>query len=125
MTTFMLSESSCSSSRQCFGDVPGQRHLWLWKLHEDEAAIVVVECGGGLAIPSVRVQGEDAVDGGGKGSRLIRINPVHCKVPPTNGIGIPMGSMQGPAVFTGFATASARHHAGARVQGSSFSTQPS
>ncbi|CAE7176797.1 NAD-dependent protein deacylase [Symbiodinium microadriaticum] len=68
---------------------------WLWKLHENKAAIVVVECGGGLAIPSVRVQGEDAVDGGGKGSRLIRINPVHCKVPPTNGIGIPMGSMQG------------------------------
>mmetsp|Transcript_55714 Transcript_55714/g.129937 ORF Transcript_55714/g.129937 Transcript_55714/m.129937 type:complete len:356 (-) Transcript_55714:31-1098(-) len=68
---------------------------WLWKLQENHAAIVVVECGGGLAIPSVRVQGEDAVEGGGKGSHLVRINPAHCKVPSDRGIGIPMGSMEG------------------------------
>ena len=40
------------------GTFDSKRQRWLWKLHEDEAAIVVVECGGGLAIPSVRVQGE-------------------------------------------------------------------
>ena len=96
-------QSACSLhvwARQscCVADVPTSAR-WLWKLQEEQAAIVVVECGGGLAIPSVRVQGEagstwsflitflapfpyaqDAVDGGGKGSRLIRINPVHCKV---------------------------------------------
>lgn len=61
---------------------------------------MVVECGGGLAIPSVRVQGEAGLTnlsrklmnrapdkqlsgcGGWRGQRirLIRINPVHCKV---------------------------------------------
>ena len=31
---------------------------WLWSSQESQATIVVIECGGGLAIPSVRVQGE-------------------------------------------------------------------
>lgn len=59
-----------------------------------QAALVVVECGGGLAIPSVRVQSEDAVDGSGPGSLLVRLNPVHCKV-PEKGVGLPLGSMEG------------------------------
>lgn len=48
---------------------------WLWDLQEKKAFILVIECGGGLAIPSVRVQGEDAVDGAGEASLLVRLNP--------------------------------------------------
>eukprot|EP00435_Cladocopium_sp_Y103_P024136 s167_g5.t3 len=68
---------------------------WLAELQDRQAAVVVIECGGGLAIPSVRVQGEDAVEGSGKGSLLVRLNPVHCKVPAERGVGIPLGSMEG------------------------------
>jgi len=68
---------------------------WLSQLQERGAAVVVIECGGGLAIPSVRVTSEDAVDGSGKGSLLVRLNPVHCKVPPGHGVGLPLGSMEG------------------------------
>ncbi|CAE7589686.1 unnamed protein product [Symbiodinium natans] len=89
-----------------------QYNRWLWALQEKHAAIVVIECGGGLAIPSVRVQGEDAVDGAGKGSRLIRINPTHCKVPPTTGIGIPMGSMEGSSEAISKAAQSAHQVSG-------------
>ena len=67
---------------------------WLFDLQERQQNLVVIECGGGLAIPSVRVQSEDAVEGAGKDSLLVRLNPVHCKV-PERGLGIPLGSMEG------------------------------
>mmetsp|Transcript_66793 Transcript_66793/g.186363 ORF Transcript_66793/g.186363 Transcript_66793/m.186363 type:complete len:378 (-) Transcript_66793:105-1238(-) len=68
---------------------------WLWALQERGARLVVVECGGGLAIPSVRVEGEDAVEGCGEASLLVRINPSDCKVPAEKAVGLPFGALEG------------------------------
>lgn len=68
---------------------------WVFSSMDERKRIVVVECGGGMAIPSVRVEGEDAVAGGGEGSLLIRINPSDCRVPAERGVGIPLGARAG------------------------------
>eukprot|EP00440_Ansanella_granifera_P035109 gb/GFBE01038081.1/.p1 GENE.gb/GFBE01038081.1/~~gb/GFBE01038081.1/.p1 ORF type:complete len:371 (+),score=71.07 gb/GFBE01038081.1/:1-1113(+) len=68
---------------------------WLQDLQERKARVVVIECGGGLAIPSVRIESEDAVEGCGEGSLLVRINPADNKVPAGRGVGIPLGSLAG------------------------------
>lgn len=68
---------------------------WLTGLQKAGRRIAVVECGGGLAIPSVRVEGEDAVESAGAGSCLIRLNPADCKVPAEQAVGIPLGAREG------------------------------
>jgi len=72
-------------------------NTWLSGLQDQKARLVVIECGGGMAIPSVRVEGEDAVEGCGEGSLLVRLNPTDCKVPAEKAVGIPMGAMAGLA----------------------------
>ncbi|CAE8610924.1 unnamed protein product [Polarella glacialis] len=72
---------------------------WLWDLQGRQAKLVVIECGGGLAIPSVRIEGEDDVDSCGDGSLLVRFNPNDCKVPSSKGVGIPLGGMRGLALL--------------------------
>lgn len=68
---------------------------WLNDLKEAKAKVVVIECGGGLAIPSVRVESEDMVDECGPGSLLVRVNPTDNKVPAEKAVGLPFGSCKG------------------------------
>jgi len=65
------------------------------KIHEARQRLVVIECGGGMAIPTVRCEGEDKVEEAGDGSLLVRINPTDCKVPQSRGVGIPFGAHEG------------------------------
>lgn len=63
---------------------------------ESSARVVVVECGGGLVIPSVRCEGEllleeAAEEGSGMRATLVRLNPTDFAV-PQGGIGIPLGA---------------------------------
>jgi NAD-dependent SIR2 family protein deacetylase len=61
--------------------------------------VVVIECGGGLAIPSVRVESEDIAEQ--LGAVLVRLNPSDFGVPAAQeggsprAIGIPLGSAAG------------------------------
>lgn len=68
---------------------------WLEAIQEEGRRLVVIECGGGLDIPSVRVESEDAVEGAGEGSVLIRLNPENCRVPADRGLGLPLGARAG------------------------------
>eukprot|EP00929_Paragymnodinium_shiwhaense_P022988 TRINITY_DN14506_c0_g1_i1.p1 TRINITY_DN14506_c0_g1~~TRINITY_DN14506_c0_g1_i1.p1 ORF type:complete len:488 (+),score=113.28 TRINITY_DN14506_c0_g1_i1:208-1464(+) len=69
---------------------------WLSKdIYENGKRLVVVECGGGMAIPTVRCEGEDAVENAGEGSMLIRLNPSDCKVPNDRAVGLPFGAAEG------------------------------
>ena len=68
---------------------------WLEALQEAKKRLVVVECGAGLAIPTVRCEGEDAVEGAGEGSCLVRVNPTNCKVPAERAVGLPFGAVDG------------------------------
>merc|ERR1712232_1428914 len=68
---------------------------WLEEQHNSGKRIVVIECGGGMAIPSVRVESEDAVENATNGSLLVRLNPSDCKVPSQNAVGIPFGAAEG------------------------------
>ncbi|CAK0796316.1 unnamed protein product, partial [Prorocentrum cordatum] len=79
---------SASARRDAFND-------WLASLAETKKKLVVVECGGGMAIPTVRVESEDAVENSGPGSLLLRLNPTDCKVPAERGVGIPLGGREG------------------------------
>lgn len=67
---------------------------WLAKLKDASANVVVIECGGGMAIPGVRVESEDVVDECGPGSLLVRLNPKDCNVPAEKAVGLPLGSCQ-------------------------------
>jgi len=64
-------------------------------IHERGRCLVVVECGGGMAIPTVRIESEDAVERAGSGSLLVRINPTDCRVPVERAVGIPFGACEG------------------------------
>jgi NAD-dependent SIR2 family protein deacetylase len=67
--------------------------------------VVVIECGAGLAIPSVRVESEDIAES--LGAVLVRVNPTDFMVPPpqegisegaarsARAIGVPLGSADG------------------------------
>eukprot|EP00746_Dinoflagellata_sp_MGD_P085283 gnl/MRDRNA2_/MRDRNA2_33767_c0_seq1.p1 gnl/MRDRNA2_/MRDRNA2_33767_c0~~gnl/MRDRNA2_/MRDRNA2_33767_c0_seq1.p1 ORF type:complete len:348 (+),score=67.85 gnl/MRDRNA2_/MRDRNA2_33767_c0_seq1:77-1120(+) len=68
---------------------------WMYKISEEGQRLVVIECGGGMAIPTVRCEGEDKVDEAGEGSLLVRINPTDCKVPQARGVGLPFGAQKG------------------------------
>lgn len=68
---------------------------FIYKIQEAGQRLVVIECGGGMAIPTVRCEGEDQVEEAGDGSLLVRINPTDCKVPAERGVGIPLGAREG------------------------------
>jgi len=68
---------------------------WLWALQGSGKCLVVIECGGGMAIPSVRCESEDAVADAGDGSLLVRINPTDFKTPVERGVGLPFGARAG------------------------------
>jgi len=68
---------------------------WMEALHEAKKRVVVIECGGGMDIPTVRCEGEDAVEEAGVGSLLVRINPTDCRVPAEKGVGLPFGAKEG------------------------------
>lgn len=70
-------------------------NAFMYKISEEGKRLVVIECGGGMAIPSVRCEGEDKVDEAGEGSLLVRINPTDCKVPQARGVGLPFGAREG------------------------------
>lgn len=67
---------------------------WLQRLQEAGKRLVVIECGGGLAIPSVRIEAEDAVAAAGEGSLLLRLNPGNCRV-PERAVGLAFGAAEG------------------------------
>lgn len=50
---------------------------------------VVIELGAGMAIPSVRIFSEQ------QECPIIRINPVECSVTPYEGVGLPVGALDG------------------------------
>jgi NAD-dependent SIR2 family protein deacetylase len=70
-------------------------NTFMYKISEEGKRLVVIECGGGMAIPTVRCEGEDKVDEAGEGSLLVRINPSDCKVPQERGVGLPFGAQKG------------------------------
>lgn len=61
---------------------------WMHDRRQNGQGVVVVECGAGTAVPSVRIFGERLVAGG---ARLVRINPREPEV-PGGGVGIPLGA---------------------------------
>ena len=81
--------------RRALNAVSNAYRDWLTAMQHQRRRLVVVEVGAGLTIPSVRVEGEDAVEGAGSGSLLIRINPRDCDVPPERAIGLPLGGHEG------------------------------
>jgi len=68
---------------------------WLDEIYERKARLVVIECGGGMDIPSVRCEGEDAVENAGEHSLLVRLNPTDCRVPKSRAVGLPLGAHEG------------------------------
>ena len=67
------------------------RRLQSWLASVAGARIVVVECGAGTAIPTVRLSCEEAA--GSRGGTLIRINPREPEVPEGH-ISLPMGALE-------------------------------
>lgn len=67
-----------------------QRRLEAWLAQIDGAKIVVVECGAGTAIPTVRYFSERLVP---DGAALVRINIRESEV-PSGQIGLPMGALE-------------------------------
>jgi NAD-dependent SIR2 family protein deacetylase len=64
-------------------------HDWLWSL--DDARVVIIELGAGMAVPTIRIMSEDFTHT--PGGTLIRINVREDNV-PTGHIGIPMGALE-------------------------------
>ncbi len=69
-----------------------ERNFASWKRQLRQPRLVVIECGAGSAIPSVRLTCE-AMTRMHKGI-LIRINPRESRVPGPTDIGLPMGASQ-------------------------------
>lgn len=67
------------------------RRLQAWLSSLGGARLVVVECGAGTAIPTVRLSCEDAALG--RGGTLIRINPREPDVPAGH-IALPLGALE-------------------------------
>jgi hypothetical protein len=66
-------------------------HSWL----RDEVGsepLVVVELGAGLAVPTIRMEGENL--GRSSTARLVRINPRDADVPSSDAISLPMGALE-------------------------------
>jgi len=70
-------------------------NTWVEEIHERKAKLVVIECGGGMDIPTVRCEGEDAVENAGEHSLLVRLNPTDCRVPKSRAVGLPLGASEG------------------------------
>ncbi len=64
---------------------------WLGELHRAGARLVVLECGAGSAIPTVRLRGERLLRS--VGASLVRINPREPEVPPGQ-IGLALGARE-------------------------------
>lgn len=65
-------------------------HAWQHELPDTPGKLVIIECGAGSAVPTVRSFSEQIVNL--KKATLIRINPRECEVPPAQ-IGIDAGAM--------------------------------
>ncbi|MBA3532057.1 MAG: NAD-dependent deacetylase [Ardenticatenales bacterium] len=63
---------------------------WLVQGQEDSARLVIIECGAGVIVPSVRRYSERLV---AQGATLIRINPQDCQVPRQQ-IALRMGALE-------------------------------
>lgn len=89
----------CSDRNHAFWVDEGERRQayikWLEGLQAEGKHIVVIECGGGMDIPTVRCEGEDAVNEAGSNSLLVRINPTDCRVPAEKAVGLPFGAKEG------------------------------
>lgn len=71
--------------------------LWLQSVSDNEGNLVIIECGAGVDVPTVRYNSENiAARSGGK---LIRINPRDSNVPPGQ-IGLAMGALDGIMAIT-------------------------
>ena len=72
---------------------PGNRDAFAAYLCDDAALDilrpVVIELGAGMAIPSVRMFSER------QECPIIRLNPVECSVTPYEGVGLPVGALEG------------------------------
>lgn len=69
---------------------------WLNSLygeHEDPGKLVIIECGAGTAIPSVRLETEMLASA--LKATLIRINPRECEGPQEFTISLPVGALEG------------------------------
>lgn len=78
-------------SRKSSHDKYDQFAKWKDDLQKAQAKVVVFECGGGMVIPSIRVESEDMVDWCGDGSLLVRMNPKDTNVPAERAAGLPLG----------------------------------
>jgi NAD-dependent SIR2 family protein deacetylase len=70
---------------------------WLKKVAEDNGSLVIIECGAGIDVPTVRHNSE--VIAARSGARLIRINPRDYNVPQGQ-IGLAMGALEGITAIT-------------------------
>jgi NAD-dependent SIR2 family protein deacetylase len=66
---------------------------WLDEVREERRHLVVVECGAGKAVPTVRMRSEQIAQI--YSASLIRINPRDFEVPRPEDIGVPCGSAEG------------------------------
>lgn len=89
----------CSDRNHVFWQEESDRRAaynsWLRSLQQEGKRVVVIECGGGMDIPTVRCEGEDAVEEAGEGSLLVRFNPTDGRVPAERAVGLPFGAREG------------------------------
>ena len=82
-------------------DNSSQYQEWRRRIAEDSnCKVVVIECGGGTVIPSVRCEGEmlleeSEAEGATFTCTLVRINPSDYGVPAAGAVGIPLGAAEG------------------------------
>lgn len=89
----------CKDRNHAFWEEESERRVayneWLKEIYQTKKRLVVIECGGGMDIPTVRCEGEDAVEEAGEGSLLVRMNPTDCRVPKDRAVGLPFGAREG------------------------------
>ena len=66
---------------------------WLGSLKKEDTKFVIIEIGAGLAVPTVRYEGESIALN--LDAKLIRINPRDYEIDKTVGIGLPYGAYEG------------------------------
>ena len=86
----------------CVKNIENSTRYREWREHIAECSdsVVVIECGGGTVIPSVRTEGEllleeSEEEGATFKCTLIRINPTDYGVPAKGAIGLPFGAKEG------------------------------
>ena len=65
--------------------------FYAWLTGVRKKNVVVIECGAGIEIPSIRERSEEVIEE--VGGKLVRINPAHARA-PTGQIGLEMGALE-------------------------------